>query len=184
MLQYSAISYLMDWTAQLVMCISSGYFISALQLFCVLFWNCSMVFPNEASPMALHTNMFVPTLESLATPEQKEKWLSRAANFEIIGTYAQTELGHGTSADELLTLNFDYCSIEDIQCVNAILICRSMFQQMYTVSQKNVPNLECFFTRMNQFWYFLVNSISTLLKWYASTTFLVPSLLLTLFGFK
>jgi len=39
--------------------------------------------------------MFIPTLESQATPEQKEKWLTKAANYEIIGTFAQTELGHG-----------------------------------------------------------------------------------------
>jgi len=39
--------------------------------------------------------MFVPTLESQTTPEQKEKWLPKAANYEIIGTFAQTELGHG-----------------------------------------------------------------------------------------
>jgi len=39
--------------------------------------------------------MFVPTLESQTSPEQKEKWLPKAANYEIIGTFAQTELGHG-----------------------------------------------------------------------------------------
>jgi acyl-CoA oxidase len=40
--------------------------------------------------------MFVPTIESQGTPEQKEKWLPRTSKYEIIGTYAQTELGHGT----------------------------------------------------------------------------------------
>jgi len=39
--------------------------------------------------------MFIPTIESQATPEQKEKWLPKAADYEIIGTFAQTELGHG-----------------------------------------------------------------------------------------
>uniref|UniRef100_A0A1B0CKT1 Acyl-CoA oxidase C-alpha1 domain-containing protein n=1 Tax=Lutzomyia longipalpis TaxID=7200 RepID=A0A1B0CKT1_LUTLO len=29
-------------------------------------------------------------------PEQQAKWLERAANGNIVGTYAQTELGHGT----------------------------------------------------------------------------------------
>lgn len=33
---------------------------------------------------------------NLTTPEQAEEWLPRAMSFEIIGTYAQTELGHGT----------------------------------------------------------------------------------------
>ena len=39
--------------------------------------------------------MFVPTLESQTTPEQKEKWFPKAESYEIIGTFAQTELGHG-----------------------------------------------------------------------------------------
>jgi len=57
--------------------------------------NCRIAFPNESSPLAVHDGMFVPTLESQTTPEQKEKWLPKAANYEIIGTFAQTELGHG-----------------------------------------------------------------------------------------
>jgi len=45
--------------------------------------------------MALHSEMFVPSLESQASPKQKEKWLPKAMSYEIIGTFAQTELGHG-----------------------------------------------------------------------------------------
>ena len=51
--------------------------------------------PHESSPLALHTAMFLPMLESQSTKEQKDKWLERASNYEIIGTYAQTEMGHG-----------------------------------------------------------------------------------------
>jgi len=57
---------------------------------------CSLAFPNETSPLSLHSAMFVPTIESQSTLEQKEKWLPKASSYEIIGTYAQTELGHGT----------------------------------------------------------------------------------------
>jgi alkylation response protein AidB-like acyl-CoA dehydrogenase len=39
--------------------------------------------------------MFVPAIERLATDEQKARWLPRALSYEWIGTYAQTELGHG-----------------------------------------------------------------------------------------
>lgn len=39
--------------------------------------------------------MFIPTLEQQGTEEQKAKWLSLAYQEKIIGTYAQTELGHG-----------------------------------------------------------------------------------------
>ena len=55
----------------------------------------SDVFPWEASPMNLHADMFLPTLQSQCSEQQKDLWLSRAERFEIIGTYAQSELGHG-----------------------------------------------------------------------------------------
>ena len=45
----------------------------------------------------LHYTMFLPTLYSQCTPEQSKKWLPLAKNFKAIGTYAQTELGHGQS---------------------------------------------------------------------------------------
>lgn len=40
--------------------------------------------------------MFIPALMSQGSPEQQAKWLPMAQKLEIIGTYAQTELGHGT----------------------------------------------------------------------------------------
>ncbi|CAI9571059.1 unnamed protein product [Staurois parvus] len=40
--------------------------------------------------------MFLPTLLSQATPEQQDHFFMPAWNLEIIGTYAQTEMGHGT----------------------------------------------------------------------------------------
>jgi len=39
--------------------------------------------------------MFVPGIERLATEEQKAKWLPLALSYRIVGTYAQTEMGHG-----------------------------------------------------------------------------------------
>lgn len=40
--------------------------------------------------------MFIPTIMGQGTPEQQKKWLEKSLRCEIIGTYAQTELGHGT----------------------------------------------------------------------------------------
>ena len=40
--------------------------------------------------------MFVITIEKMADTEQKSEWLPKAYNYHMIGTYAQTELGHGT----------------------------------------------------------------------------------------
>ena len=50
---------------------------------------------HEANPLGLHTDMFIPTIEKLGTDEQKAKYLNLAKQYKIIGTYAQTELGHG-----------------------------------------------------------------------------------------
>lgn len=40
--------------------------------------------------------MFVPTISGQGTAEQNAKWFGKASNYKLIGTYAQTELGHGT----------------------------------------------------------------------------------------
>ncbi|XP_075992761.1 acyl-coenzyme A oxidase 1-like [Anticarsia gemmatalis] len=55
----------------------------------------SAVFKDN-SPFALQLAMFIPAIVGQADEEQRKYWLKRASNFEIIGTYAQTELGHGT----------------------------------------------------------------------------------------
>lgn len=41
--------------------------------------------------------MFVDVIKGQGTPEQVEKWGTAAENCNIIGTYAQTELAHGTN---------------------------------------------------------------------------------------
>ncbi|CAH1400305.1 unnamed protein product [Nezara viridula] len=40
--------------------------------------------------------MFLPTIMGQGTIEQQAHWISKAWNCQILGTYAQTELGHGT----------------------------------------------------------------------------------------
>ncbi|KAL0901878.1 hypothetical protein ABMA27_007033 [Loxostege sticticalis] len=51
---------------------------------------------KDVSPFFLHNGMFVPTIIGQGTPEQQAEWLPKAKAMAIIGTYAQTELGHGT----------------------------------------------------------------------------------------
>ncbi|KAL4713845.1 hypothetical protein ACJJTC_015499, partial [Scirpophaga incertulas] len=51
---------------------------------------------KDSSPFALQHTMFIPTIVGQADDKQKEMWLKKAENFEIMGSYAQTELGHGT----------------------------------------------------------------------------------------
>ncbi|KAL5013238.1 hypothetical protein ScPMuIL_007508 [Solemya velum] len=52
--------------------------------------------PNDNSPISLNEGMFIPTIQKQGTEEQLEKWLPLAKSYKIIGTYGQTELGHGT----------------------------------------------------------------------------------------
>jgi len=44
----------------------------------------------------LHFGMFLPTIMGQGSTEQREEFIAKAIAFEIIGTYAQTEMGHGT----------------------------------------------------------------------------------------
>lgn len=56
----------------------------------------SFVHRGRPEPLDLHLGMFLPTLLTQATPEQQDRFFMPAWNLEIIGTYAQTEMGHGT----------------------------------------------------------------------------------------
>uniref|UniRef100_A0A8C6NTH7 Acyl-coenzyme A oxidase n=1 Tax=Nothobranchius furzeri TaxID=105023 RepID=A0A8C6NTH7_NOTFU len=68
--------------------------------------NC--VHPGGPSPLDLHLVMFLPTLLNQATPEQMERFFMLTWNLDIIGTYAQTEMGHGTHLRGLeTTATFD-----------------------------------------------------------------------------
>ncbi|XP_066519533.1 peroxisomal acyl-coenzyme A oxidase 1 isoform X2 [Hoplias malabaricus] len=58
---------------------------------------------NFHEVFALHHGMFIPTLHKLGTPEQQKEWLPLAVNYHAVGTYAQTELGHGTHIRKLET---------------------------------------------------------------------------------
>ncbi|VVC95915.1 unnamed protein product [Leptidea sinapis] len=51
---------------------------------------------GDGNPITLHYVMFIPTIMGQGTVEQQAYWIGRAFNLNIIGTYAQTELGHGT----------------------------------------------------------------------------------------
>ena len=50
---------------------------------------------HEIQPLGLHQVMFIPTIQRQGTPAQIKQFAERAQKYEIIGTYGQTELGHG-----------------------------------------------------------------------------------------
>ncbi|ORZ25629.1 acyl-CoA dehydrogenase/oxidase C-terminal [Absidia repens] len=58
---------------------------------------------DQSTPFSLHYNMFIPTLRSQTTDEQKKLFLEPALKHHIIGCYAQTELGHGSNVQGLET---------------------------------------------------------------------------------
>ncbi|KAF9999971.1 hypothetical protein BGZ65_004755 [Modicella reniformis] len=58
---------------------------------------------DESGPFGLHRSMFMPTLVSQGTAEQHEKFLMPALRYEIIGCYAQTEIGHGSNVQGIET---------------------------------------------------------------------------------
>ncbi|XP_059058405.1 probable peroxisomal acyl-coenzyme A oxidase 1 [Achroia grisella] len=51
---------------------------------------------RDGSALALHYIMFMPAILNQGNEEQQAQWLPRAWDFNILGSYAQTELGHGT----------------------------------------------------------------------------------------
>ncbi|KAL7160485.1 hypothetical protein ABFS83_01G098300 [Erythranthe nasuta] len=63
---------------------------------------------DEIAYTDLHWGMFVPALKGQGTDEQQAKWLPLANKMQIIGCYAQTELGHGSNVQGLeTTATFD-----------------------------------------------------------------------------
>ncbi|KAI7989167.1 Peroxisomal acyl-coenzyme A oxidase 1 [Camellia lanceoleosa] len=63
---------------------------------------------DEPAYTDLHWGMFVPAIKGQGTEEQQQKWLPLAYKMQIIGCYAQTELGHGSNVQGLeTTATFD-----------------------------------------------------------------------------
>ncbi|RIB24523.1 acyl-CoA dehydrogenase/oxidase [Gigaspora rosea] len=58
---------------------------------------------DMSGPYGIHQRMFIPTIMGQGTDEQKSKFLTPALKHEIIGCYAQTELGHGSNVQGLET---------------------------------------------------------------------------------
>ncbi|KAG0236448.1 acyl-coenzyme A oxidase [Actinomortierella wolfii] len=58
---------------------------------------------DDTLPILLHNGAFIPVITSQGTDEQHAKWLPLAEKYQIIGCYAQTELGHGSNLSRLET---------------------------------------------------------------------------------
>lgn len=73
---------------------------------------------------SIHT-VFLKSLKSLGSEEQIAKWAPLCNDFQIIATYAQTELGHGEPG--LLPAVFRWCTVPERQ---RLYISMQMFQQV------------------------------------------------------
>ena len=60
-------------------------------------------------PISVDVGMFVPVLGMQCSPSQRDKWFNRAERYEILGTYAQTELGHGNDDVQDMFYRFLVC---------------------------------------------------------------------------
>ncbi|KAG8519380.1 Peroxisomal acyl-coenzyme A oxidase 1, partial [Galemys pyrenaicus] len=60
-----------------------------------IMWFKKLHLVNFVEPVGLNYSMFIPTLLNQGTTAQQTKWLLPSQELQIIGTYAQTEMGHG-----------------------------------------------------------------------------------------
>ncbi|XP_027728564.1 peroxisomal acyl-coenzyme A oxidase 1 isoform X2 [Vombatus ursinus] len=61
-----------------------------------IMWFKKLHLINFVEPVGLNYSMFIPTLLNQGNTAQQQKWLPPTQGLQIIGTYAQTEMGHGT----------------------------------------------------------------------------------------
>ncbi|KAI6190611.1 Acyl-CoA oxidase dehydrogenase and Acyl-CoA oxidase domain containing protein [Aphelenchoides bicaudatus] len=63
----------------------------------------SLIMGRDLHAMSLHYVMFLPTIQGQTDEQQLDEWLGSVISRSILGTYAQTELGHGTNLARLET---------------------------------------------------------------------------------
>jgi acyl-CoA oxidase len=69
----------------------------------------------------MHATMFKNSIETFCDEEQAKKWLPLTINFDILGCYAQTELGHGSNVSGLeTTAIYDKKTDEFVLCTPTI----------------------------------------------------------------
>lgn len=58
---------------------------------------------DEISPYQLNVTMFRQTLHEQTSDAQRDYWFKRCHDWEVVGAYAQTELGHGSNVQGIET---------------------------------------------------------------------------------
>ncbi|KAF2221448.1 acyl-CoA dehydrogenase/oxidase C-terminal [Elsinoe ampelina] len=57
----------------------------------------AMYLVDDVSPYTLHMEMFITTIREQGDDQQRAYWMPKIENWEIIGAYGQSELGHGSN---------------------------------------------------------------------------------------
>lgn len=63
----------------------------------------SVVYMQNQFPGSVHMTMWMVCLELMASQAQYDHYYNKSLNGEVIGCYAQTELGHGSDVQSLET---------------------------------------------------------------------------------
>lgn len=85
----------------------------------------SCVHRNRPEPLDLHLGMFLPTLLGQATPEQMDRFFMPAWNLKIIGTYAQTEMGHGKTNQAVHSFHSFASLLTSAFSLNSVSMCEA-----------------------------------------------------------
>jgi acyl-CoA oxidase len=62
-----------------------------------------LIVGEDGFPFSVHQGMLIPMIQVNCDEEQIKDWLPKAINGEFCGTYAQTEMSHGTNLKKLET---------------------------------------------------------------------------------
>ena len=76
----------------------------SMDLVSLAFPSSSMYWGTGREALGLHYVMFLPTLYTQCDSEQFNKWVPLAQSCTVLGTYAQTEMGHGQLSGSLQVL--------------------------------------------------------------------------------
>ncbi|KAL4465055.1 hypothetical protein ABPG72_012238 [Tetrahymena utriculariae] len=95
---------------------------------------------SEIGVLFLHFNAFLSTIQMLGTPEQVKNWENLALNFQVLGAYAQTEMGHGSDVQGLLS-RADY----DLDTDSFILNCQDPKSGKYWPGVLGINCTHCVF---------------------------------------
>ncbi|GMT34897.1 hypothetical protein PFISCL1PPCAC_26194, partial [Pristionchus fissidentatus] len=63
----------------------------------------SLTIGRELHCMSLHYGMFLPTIQGQSDDDQMDEWMAPTIGRAFIGTFAQTEMGHGSNLTKLET---------------------------------------------------------------------------------